>query len=67
MTRADMINALRAIEARLDSRVTIVRVVVDENGEVIGRIPTGSFHMPSDWKPPTTDELITRAKGSHHD
>ena len=67
MTRADMIAALRALDARLDHRVTIVRVVVDAEGKVIGHIPRGAFRAPPDWTPPTTEELITRAKGSHHD
>jgi hypothetical protein len=67
MTREQMIATLRAIDARLDHRATVVRVVLDQKGQVVRRIPRGAFRMPRDWKPPTTEELITRAKGSHHD
>jgi hypothetical protein len=52
MTREQMIDSLRALDTRLSRRVTIVRVVVNEQGEEIARFPTGSFEAPPDFTPP---------------
>lgn len=45
MTREQMIATLRALDARLDHRVTVGRVVLDEKGQVVGHIPRGSFRL----------------------
>jgi hypothetical protein len=43
MTREDIVSALSAIERTLDNRVTVVRVIIDENFNELGRIVRGTF------------------------
>jgi hypothetical protein len=64
MTRAEIIAALQAIERQLAGRVELWRVIIDEHGVPTGqRFYSGSFSMPSDWRPPKLEDLMTRAKG----
>jgi hypothetical protein len=64
MTRDDLLDALAALAERLNTRVEVWRVIVDEQGQPTGqRIYRGAFHAPPDWQPPTLEDLIARARG----
>lgn len=57
-----------ALDAHLDTRVDVYRIIVDEHGTPTGqRIYRGSFQAPPDWQPPTAEQLIDRAKKGSSD
>jgi hypothetical protein len=62
MTRENLLDDLADLDAHLDRRVQIVRVVVAPDGTVLGRIYRGSFSMPVDWQPPSLEHLIATSK-----
>ncbi len=62
MTRTDVLAELAALESHVATRVQIVRVVVDERGNEIGRIHRGWTTMPRDWTPPTFETLLAQAR-----
>ncbi len=61
MTR-DVLAELAAIESLLANRVAIVRVVIDEHGNEVGRIHRGWTTMPRDWTPPKFETLLAQAR-----
>lgn len=63
MTREDIAAQLSAIESVIDTRVTIVRVILDPDGTIVREHVRGSFQAPPDWQPPTLEHLIAIAKG----
>lgn len=50
-TREDLIAELSALEQMLDTRIDIVRVIVDETGKEISRLYRGSFDSRTSESP----------------
>jgi len=65
MNRPALISTLAALERHISSRVSICRVLIAPDGSIVRRIHTGSFIAALDWKPPSLDSLIAKAKGIH--
>ena len=63
MTRDELLVELAALEAHIDNRVDIVRVIIAPDGTVVGKVRRGSFYAAPDYEPPTFEELMKQAKG----
>ena len=52
MTRDELVRDLAQIERVIRHRVTLVRVIVVEDGHELYRLSCSSFQAPPGWRPP---------------